>query len=83
MDTKKAISMFLIVSSMLVVVAFAAQSCQDACVPQCLQQNPWATIAACQGACADACRSIKNSIKGQDTRLTFEEINALGKGKLH
>ena len=80
MDTKKAISMFLIVSSMLVVAL--AETCVQICMPQCFRQNPWATINACQNACNSACSGMKNSIKPQDIRSTIEKINALAKGKL-
>ena len=81
MDTKKAISMFLIVSSMLVVMALA-ETCVQICMSQCFQQNPWATINACQNACNTACSGMQNSIKPEDIRSTIEKINALAKGKL-
>ena len=82
MDTKKAISMFLIVSSMLVVMALA-ESCYEVCNPQCLQQNPYATITDCEIACSNICGSGVKTPAGQDIRSTIKKINALGKGKLH
>lgn len=87
MDTKKAIAMFLIVSSMLVVMAFANQpnvlieNCVNECVPQCKEQNPWASTVACIDACTKICKEI-NHDQGQDPRSLVQKINALAKGKL-
>lgn len=88
MDTKKAIAMFLIVSSMLVVMPFSyhpdlkIENCVNTCVPQCEQQNPTANPVACINACTETCKKI-NHDRSQDPSSLVEKINALAKDKLH
>ena len=88
MDIKKAIAMSLVVSSMLVVMAFTyhpdlkKENCVNECVPPCEQQNPKANPVECINACTESCKKI-NHDRSQDPSSLVEKINALAKGKLH
>lgn len=82
MDTNKTIAMFLIVSSMLVVMAFADEAqdlerCLSICMPECLRQNPSATPPACDSACKEICTILIRN--GQDPSSPFfvEKMNGL------
>lgn len=82
MNTKNTIAMFLIVSSMLVVMAFADEPqdlvrCLSLCTPECLRENPSATPPACDIACRQICTIIIRNGQDPGSPFSVEKINRL------
>ena len=82
MNTKNTIAMFLIVYSMLVVMAFADEGpdlvkCLSLCTPDCLRQNPSATPPACGIACKEICAIIIRNGQDPGSPFSVEKINRL------